>query len=114
LLNLYNNIHTGFWAQSFHVMWKVGTSKVVAPMSVKDRWVGPRKQVLNVLIACQRYQPCKPCSLPSTEGGFTPTTSMSIFGRETGYELMDRSAVVLWIGSGALFLGSSASVHHCW
>jgi hypothetical protein len=34
-------------------MWKAGTSKVIAPpVSVKDRWVGPREQVLNVPIAC--------------------------------------------------------------
>jgi hypothetical protein len=34
-------------------MWQAGTSKVVdPPVSVKDRSVGPRKQVLNVPIAC--------------------------------------------------------------
>jgi hypothetical protein len=34
--------------------WKAGTSKVVAPpVSVKDRSIGPREQVLNVPIACQ-------------------------------------------------------------
>jgi hypothetical protein len=34
-------------------MLKTGTSKVVAPpVSIKDRWVGPREQVLNVPIAC--------------------------------------------------------------
>jgi hypothetical protein len=32
---------------------------------------------------------------------------MGGFGREAGYEPMDRSAGVLWIVSGALFLGSS-------
>jgi hypothetical protein len=46
-------------------------------VSVKDRWVGPRGQVLNVLIACQCYGPGKPSSLPSTKGGFAPTTSMA-------------------------------------
>jgi hypothetical protein len=35
------------------VMWKAGTSKVVAlSMSVKDRRVGTHEQVLNVLITC--------------------------------------------------------------
>jgi hypothetical protein len=30
-------------------MWKVDTSKVVAPpVSIKDRWVGPHEQMLNV------------------------------------------------------------------
>jgi hypothetical protein len=42
-------------------------------VSVKDRWVGPREQVLNVPIACQCYGPSKPSSLPSKESGFTPT-----------------------------------------
>jgi hypothetical protein len=33
-------------------MWKVGTSKVVAPpVLIKDRWVDPREQVLNVPVA---------------------------------------------------------------
>jgi hypothetical protein len=41
-------------------------------VSVKDWWVDPRKQVLNVLIACWRYELDKPISLLSTEGGFTP------------------------------------------
>jgi hypothetical protein len=29
------------------------------PVSVKNRWVGPREQVLNVLIACWWYGPSK-------------------------------------------------------
>jgi hypothetical protein len=33
--------------------------------------------------------------------------------RETGYEPADRSADVLWIVSGALFLGSGDSVQLC-
>jgi hypothetical protein len=28
-------------------------------VSVKDQWVGPRKQVLNVTIACWCYEPSK-------------------------------------------------------
>jgi hypothetical protein len=35
-------------------------------------------------------------------------------GRETGYGPVDRSAGVLWIVSGAPFLGSSDLVQHCW
>jgi hypothetical protein len=35
--------------RSGSVMWKASTSKIVAPpMLVKDRWVGPCEQVLNV------------------------------------------------------------------
>jgi hypothetical protein len=34
-------------------MWKAGAFKTVAsPMSVNDRWVGPREQVFNVPITC--------------------------------------------------------------
>jgi hypothetical protein len=45
----------------------------------------------------------EPSSLPSTEGGSTSTALMVASGRETGYEPMNRSAIMLWIGSGALF-----------
>jgi hypothetical protein len=37
----------------------------------------PREQVLNVLIACRRYEPGKPSSFTSIECGFTPTASMT-------------------------------------
>jgi hypothetical protein len=34
-------------------IWKADAFKAVAlPVSVKDQWVGPHEQVLNVLIAC--------------------------------------------------------------
>jgi hypothetical protein len=51
-------------------------------VSVKDLWIDPREQVLNVPIACRRYGSSKPSSLPSTEGGFTPTTSMTVLGEK--------------------------------
>jgi hypothetical protein len=41
-------------------------------MSVKDRWVGPREQVLNVLTAYQRYETDKPSSLLSTDVWLSP------------------------------------------
>jgi hypothetical protein len=42
------------------LMWQASTSKVVAtPVSVKDQWVGPCEQVLNVLITCWCYRPSK-------------------------------------------------------
>jgi hypothetical protein len=41
-------------------MWKVGTFKVVAPLVlVKDRWVGPREQVLNIPIESASRPPCE-------------------------------------------------------
>jgi hypothetical protein len=34
--------------------WQAGTYKVVAPsVSIKDRWVDPHEQVLNIPIACR-------------------------------------------------------------
>jgi hypothetical protein len=55
--------------RSGSVMWKADTSKVVAPsMSVKDRGVG------------------KSSSLPSTEGGFTPTASLAVLREKLGMD----------------------------
>jgi hypothetical protein len=48
---------------------------------------------LNIPITCQRYGPGKPNSLPSTEGGFTPTASMTVLGEKLGTDL--------WIGQVA-------------
>jgi hypothetical protein len=53
-------------------------------VSVKDRWVGPREQVLNVPIACRCYGLGKPSSLMSTVGAFTPTASMAGSGEKLG------------------------------
>jgi hypothetical protein len=62
-------------------------------MSVKDRGIGTREQVLNVPIVCQRYGPGKLSSLPSTESGFTPTASMAILREKLGMNpQMDRPA----------------------
>jgi hypothetical protein len=95
-------------------MCQAGTSKVVAlPVSVKDRWVGPSRESVEHIDRVLVYGPSKPSSLPSTEGGFTPTASMVTSGRETRYEPANRPAVVLSIVSGALFLRSSDSVHCC-
>jgi hypothetical protein len=55
--------------------------------------------------ACDRYVN-RGCLYPHCFNGW--------LRRETGYGPMDRSAIVLWIVLGALFLRSSDSVHHCW
>jgi hypothetical protein len=39
---------------------------------------------------------------------FTPTASMVVRGRETGYGPVDWLVVVLWIEKGAIFLGAIA------
>jgi hypothetical protein len=54
------------------------------PVSVKDRWVGPCEQVLNIAITCWRYGSGKPINLQSIEGGFTPTASMAVLGEKFG------------------------------
>ncbi len=43
------------------------TEGVTPPVSIKDWWVGPREQVLNVPIACWWHVPSKPSSSLSTE-----------------------------------------------
>jgi hypothetical protein len=72
-------------------MWKAGTFQVVAPpVSIKDRWVGPREQVLNVPIACWCYGFSKPSSLSSIEAWLKPTASL------VGLE--DKLGTDPWIG----------------
>jgi hypothetical protein len=83
-------------------------------VSVKDRWVDPHKQVLNVPISCRWYGPGKPSSLTSTTGDFTPTASMA--------GSREKLSTYLWIGQPSccglcrelFFLRSSGSVHRCW
>jgi hypothetical protein len=72
-------------------------------VSIKDRWIDLCEQVLNVSIACRRYEPGKPSSRSSIEGWLCSHCFNSCLGRKIGYRPVDRSAVVLWIGSGALF-----------
>jgi hypothetical protein len=57
------------------------------PVSVKDRWVDPREQVLNVPIACRCYGPGKPSSWLSTEACLFPTTSLAVVGEKLGTNL---------------------------
>jgi hypothetical protein len=62
-------------------------------MSIKDRWVGPREQVLNVLIACWWHDPSKPRSSSSTEAWRKITVSLVGLGEKLGIDL--------WIGRPA-------------
>jgi hypothetical protein len=79
---------------------------------VKDQWVGPREQALNVPIACRWYGPGKPSSMLSIDVWLCPVLHW-LAQRETVYGPADRSAGVLWIMSGALFLRSSDSIQLC-
>jgi hypothetical protein len=82
-------------------------------MSIKDRSVGPREQVLNVPIACRWYVPGMPSSQLSTELNFF-SLLFDCCGREAGYGPADQMVIVLWIVSGALLLGCRRSVQICW
>jgi hypothetical protein len=76
------------------------------PVSVKDRWADPREQVLYVPITCQRYGPDKPNSLPSTEGGFTPTASMAVLGEKLGTDSQIGQPVCYVLCWEPFFLGA--------
>jgi hypothetical protein len=67
---------------------------------VKDRWINPREQVLNVSIACRRYGPSK-SAVDRCLTFFT--TSLVESRRETGWGPTYRSASVLRIESGIPF-----------
>jgi hypothetical protein len=54
------------------------------------------------------------CSWSATYAWLYPYHFNGCCGRETGYGPMDRSADVPWIGTGALFLGSSSSFQRYW
>jgi hypothetical protein len=56
------------------------------PVLVKDRWVGPREQVLNVSIACWWLWPSKPSSLSSTETWLKPTALLVGSGEKLGMD----------------------------
>jgi hypothetical protein len=66
---------------------KAGTSKVVASaVLVMDQCVSPREQVLNVPIACRRYESGKPSSWLSTETCLFPTASLAAMGEKVGMD----------------------------
>jgi hypothetical protein len=77
------------------------------PVSIKDRWVGPREQVLNVPFTYRWYGPGKPSSRPSTEDCLCPHCFIGWLKRETGYGPTDRSADMLWIVSRVVALLNS-------
>jgi hypothetical protein len=56
---------------------------VVAPLvSVKDQWVGPREQVLNVPITCGVYGPIKSSSLLSIGAWRKRTALVVVLGEK--------------------------------
>jgi hypothetical protein len=72
---------------------------------VKDRWVGPREQVLNVLITCQRYGPDKPSSRLSTEACLFPTASLAVMGEKLGMDPRTSQPSCCGLGQEPFFSG---------
>jgi hypothetical protein len=66
----------------------------------KDRGVGTHEQVLNVSIACWRYELGKPSSRLSIEACRFPTASLTVMGEELGMDPQTVSQrAVGWVGS---------------
>jgi hypothetical protein len=77
-------------------------------VTVKDRWIGPREQVLNVLTAYRSCGPDKPGSLPSIEDGFTPTASMAILDEKLGTNPRIGQLLCCGLGREPFFSGAVA------
>jgi hypothetical protein len=84
------------------------------PVSIKDRWVGPHEQVLNVSIACWWYGLSKPSYLSLIEAWFKPTASL--------VGVREKLDTDPWIGQPTcwrlcrepFFSGAVGSVQTCW
>jgi hypothetical protein len=63
---------------------------------------------LNIPIACRRYGSGKPSTLPSIEGGFTPTTSMVVLGEKLGMDLWIGQLACCGLGQEPFFSGAVA------
>jgi hypothetical protein len=81
-------------------------------VSIKDRGVGTREQVLNVLIACRCYGPGKPSSRSSTDVWLKPTASVAVLGEKARW-VPWATQPGLEVESGALFSGVVVSVQPC-
>jgi hypothetical protein len=78
-------VETISWEGREVVCGKSAPSKLYPPpVSIKDRWVGPRKQVLNVPIVCRWYEPDKPSSWLSTEACLFLTVSLAVVEEKLG------------------------------
>jgi hypothetical protein len=74
------------------------------PVSVKDRWVCPREQVLNVPIACRRYGHNKPSSRLSIEACLFPTASLTVMGVKLGTDSRTDQPSCCGLGREPFFL----------
>jgi hypothetical protein len=53
-------------------------------VSVKDQWVGPREQVVNVSIACLYMGPVSLVVDCQQKFDFSPTASLAVVGEKLG------------------------------
>jgi hypothetical protein len=82
-------------------------------VSVKDRGVGTREQVLNVPMACQWYEPGKPSSLLSTDVWFSLLLQWLCWERNWVADL--RITQLGWgLCRDPFFSGAVGSVQRCW
>jgi hypothetical protein len=75
-------------------------------VSVKDRWVGPHEQVLNVPIACWRYGHGKPSSWLLIKACLFPTSSLTVMGEKLGTDLQTGQPACSGLGPEPFFLGA--------
>jgi hypothetical protein len=75
-------------------------------VSVKDLWVGPCEQVLNVPIACQKYGPGRPSSLLSIEACLFPIASLVVLREKLGMDPQTGLSVCCGLGQEPFFSGA--------
>jgi hypothetical protein len=80
------------------------------PVSIKDRWIDPHEQVLNIPIACWWFGRSKPSSLSSTEAWLKPTASMVGFKEKLGTDLRISQPTCWGLCREPLFSGVVGSV----
>jgi hypothetical protein len=83
-------------------------------VSVKNRWVDPREQVLNVPITCWCYGPSKPSSWLSIEASLFPTASLVIVGEKLSTDPQIKQSSSCELCREPFFSGGSESVQICW
>jgi hypothetical protein len=95
-------------------MWQAGTFKVVPPpVSIKNRSVGPRVQVLNVSITCRCYGPGKPGSWSSSGAWLTPPASLARSGEKLGTDRRIGQPTLCGLCREPFFSGAVGSVQIC-
>jgi hypothetical protein len=75
-------------------------------MSVKDRWVGPREQVLNVPITYWYMGPVSLVAGCQRKVGFAPTASMVVLGEKLNTDLRIGQPLCCELGREPFFLGA--------